>query len=257
MGDEGNWADELDAAAVIEMGTRRTDYKVGTRAGYTIRLIGTNLFWLTTTSKMSACVSQKYTIVREIFMKYGTYVLVVLALLLSACSDNTPFEPSSAKSQLEIAKSAPQTVTKPFWGHWTTTFEEPGAGVLGCDENEETGVFTIFTIGNATHLGANTGVQQSESDFITQCGHSELVAANGDVLEFAFAGTVDDSGFPAVLFSGDFWFTGGTGRFEGATGSGVYEGTANVFEAAGEVTNIGSLTLPLRTGSPSGNRSTM
>lgn len=189
-------------------------------------------------------------------MKYGTYVLIVLALLLSACSDNTPFEPNTAESQLEIANSAPQTVTKPFRGLWTTTFEEPGDGVEGCDGNEETGVFTIFGTGDATHLGSNTFVQQSESDFVTQCGHSVLTAANGDVLEFDFAGTVDASSFPALSFSGEFWFTGGTGRFEGATGSGIYEGTANVFEAAGEVALIGSLTLPLHTGPPSGSRST-
>jgi len=54
-------------------------------------------------------------------------------------------------------------------------------------------------------------------------------------------GTVDPSGFPIISFAGDFWFTGGTGRFESATGGGTYSGTGNVLIGGGEVTNVGTV----------------
>jgi hypothetical protein len=55
------------------------------------------------------------------------------------------------------------------------------------------------------------------------------MAANGDTIVIAIEGTVEFSG-PAptdpVTFQGMWIVVGGTGRFEDATGSGTYSGSA-------------------------------
>ena len=54
-----------------------------------------------------------------------------------------------------------------------------------------------------------------------------LTAKNGDTLVLALVvqpgGTINVEG--GVLFSGSYTITGGTGRFSGATGSGIFGGT--------------------------------
>ena len=54
-----------------------------------------------------------------------------------------------------------------------------------------------------------------------------LTAANGDTLVLALVvpvgGTINVEG--GVIFSGSYTITGGTGRFNGATGSGVFGGS--------------------------------
>ena len=190
-------------------------------------------------------------------MKQLSFALVILVLLLTACSDDSPVVPTAGDSQLENVKSAPQTVTKPFKGRWTTTFGAPDDTGYDCDGEPDNAAFIIEGSGVSTHLGQNTLFSLSESDFVTQCGHTVHTAANGDQLEYSYAGTVDQSGFPAITFTGEFWFTGGTGRFEGATGGGTYEGSGHAFDGVGEVSNIGMLTLPKHHGALSGEVSTV
>ncbi len=82
--------------------------------------------------------------------------------------------------------------------------------------------------GQATHLGKSTwysGDARSCFDG-SQYGTMLFTAANGDTLAGNFVGT--HAGYPGpVTFRGDFWITGGTGRFEGVTGTGSYGGTAS------------------------------
>jgi hypothetical protein len=86
--------------------------------------------------------------------------------------------------------------------------------------------------GTATHLGQTSlsaSLEVDETPFPTTGCVSvsftgTLVAANGDELRFTKTGSVcpqKDGSLPGHF---QFSFTGGTGRFQGATGSGTVEG---------------------------------
>jgi len=62
-------------------------------------------------------------------------------------------------------------------------------------------------------------------------------------LEGSFAGTIIEDG-GNVSFEGEYTFSGGTGRFSGASGSGTYAGTANLPAAMGQVTFSGTVSSP-------------
>ena len=173
-------------------------------------------------------------------MKNALILLVICALLVG-CRDTTPFESPSSTS-LDDLSLAGAPVPRPFKGTWTTTFTPPGPGIEGCDGNADTGVFIIYGVGTATHLGKSTFVQESESDFVTQCGRAVTTAANGDQFEFDFSGTVSPPDADLnITFSGDWTATGGTGRFSNAQGSGTYGGKASVIAGNGKVSLIGTL----------------
>ena len=85
-------------------------------------------------------------------------------------------------------------------------------------------------ISKTTHLGK---AAQNGTLFLappnpngTFPGHGSvtITGANGDTLTFDYAGTLN----PATgEGTGTFLFTGGTGRFDGATGSGTFEALIN------------------------------
>lgn len=86
--------------------------------------------------------------------------------------------------------------------------------------------------GLATHLGeshfsstATTYIPPKFPDMPVS-GSGTFIAANGDELDWSFQGFGKFLPGGLVEFSGDFWFTGGTGRFEGVTGGGAYQGMA-------------------------------
>lgn len=83
--------------------------------------------------------------------------------------------------------------------------------------------------GYATHLGETTWYTDDMWGCFdgTQGGTMEFTAANGDQLFGAFVGTWTDVPPAPVTFQGIFWITGGTGRFEGVTGTGNYSGTSS------------------------------
>jgi len=170
----------------------------------------------------------------------NTLILLGICFLLGGCSDTTPFETPSSTSLDVVSQKAPHP--RPFKGTWSTTFTPPGEGIPGCDNNPGTGVFVIDGIGTATHLGKCTFVSESESDFITQCGHSVNTSAIGDQFEFDFSGTVTPPDADLnITFSGTWTATGGTGNFSNVQGGGTYHGKGNLATGAGKVTNIGTL----------------
>ena len=85
--------------------------------------------------------------------------------------------------------------------------------------------------GNATHLGLShfsaTGVSYLFSSPPYQIGDMVFTAADGDQLFGYYLGGFTYLPDGIVEFGGDFWITGGTGRFEGVTGEGDYWGTAS------------------------------
>ena len=100
--------------------------------------------------------------------------------------------------------------------------------------------------GNATHLGlfTNTGrviftPDASNPNIVHPSGEGVFTAANGDKLNFIVTGGALD--VTTGIGTGDFEFTGGTGRFANATGhtSGVIE--QNVVTGAYELTLVGNI----------------
>ena len=84
------------------------------------------------------------------------------------------------------------------------------------------GALVVETTGKASHLGAFT---RTENTFIGPAGaiSGSLVftAANGDQLRADFSG-----GFTSpTTAEGTYTFTGGTGRFSGATGTAKFQAT--------------------------------
>jgi hypothetical protein len=100
--------------------------------------------------------------------------------------------------------------------------------------------------GNATHLGmfTNTGhvdftPDASNPTILHPSGGGVFTAANGDKLNFVIvSGSLD---LTTGIGTGDFDFTGGTGRFANATGrtSGVIE--QNVITGAYVLTLVGNI----------------
>jgi hypothetical protein len=88
--------------------------------------------------------------------------------------------------------------------------------------------------GNASHMGQITWESVEFVNFCTVqggvavTGSFVITAANGDQL----FGTYETIGFPDVngnlIIHGDYWFDGGTGRFEDATGSGDIDAEASL-----------------------------
>ena len=83
--------------------------------------------------------------------------------------------------------------------------------------------------GQATHLGEShfsaTGTVY-QGPPMWQFGEGTFIADNGDKLYWKFDGTGEFLPGGLVDFWGDYWITGGTGRFVDVTGEGTYSGTA-------------------------------
>ena len=106
---------------------------------------------------------------------------------------------------------------------------------------------TIAGSGQARHLGRTTIDGPSQIDVATgaQSGTSVLTAADGSELEIAFEGAFVPGPGPAdATFSGDWTVLSGSGRFDGATGSGTYSGTAS--GASGLLHLVGTISNPGR-----------
>ncbi|MEO6596525.1 MAG: hypothetical protein ABIP94_17375 [Planctomycetota bacterium] len=126
----------------------------------------------------------------------------------------------------------------PIQGTLTTTFVLAPTPVPG--------VFTLTfsSVGHVSYLGRTTGssvhtVDQTVSPAL-QYGTNTYIAANGDSLFSTYSGTASPPDVNGVIqFSGTQTFTGGTGRFNGATGSTTLQGTANVYTGIGQFTFSG------------------
>jgi hypothetical protein len=114
---------------------------------------------------------------------------------------------------------------------------EPGCNATGERRNHSAGEGTATQLGRYTvtlsfcqrpHVGLTDGV-------------GAFVAANGDLLTFTFYGTSSFVPPQFVLFTSYATFTGGTGRFESATGSAVVAGTIDVTKPENDGTWVGTI----------------
>ena len=126
---------------------------------------------------------------------------------------------------------------KPFSLHGTglATFITDEAGhVIGA---------TTTGSGTATYLGVWTAVGRvtftpDENGVIRSSGAATITAANGDTLEVVLEGALD----PVTgTDQGVFRFVGGTGRFEGASGSADSVVTINPLNGGFDLTLVGRI----------------
>lgn len=125
-----------------------------------------------------------------------------------------------------------------------------GHGVVPFRGGFSGGGFPVaITEGHATQLGHFTGTTSVVT--VTSTGYIGTYidqAANGDSVFGTFEATLGQMIGPGVFeFTGVGAVTGGTGRFEGATGSFVAQGTTNLITSAviltfdGTMSSVGSL----------------
>jgi len=117
-------------------------------------------------------------------------------------------------------------------------FSLTGAGTVGTD-----GV--VSASGRATHLGLFTEAGQvnfvpdpNDPTRVLATGTATFTAANGDELEVLIDGSLD---LTTGIATGVFTFDGGTGRFEGASGTGNFVILQNLVTGAFEVTAVGTV----------------
>ena len=97
--------------------------------------------------------------------------------------------------------------------------------------------------GTATHLGqwtvtGNPKYTPDSNGVIHSSGEATLTAANGDKLVFTIDGILDPV---AGIDQGVFHIVGGTGRFEGASGSANFVVTLSPLTGGFELTAVGTI----------------
>lgn len=97
--------------------------------------------------------------------------------------------------------------------------------------------------GTATHLGqwtvlGNVKYTPDSNGVLHSSGDATLTAANGDKLHFQIDGILDPV---AGVDQGNFYIVGGTGRFEGASGSANFLVTINPLTGGFELTAVGKI----------------
>ena len=134
----------------------------------------------------------------------------------------TPVEPQSAA----LTPQAQSGARLPFRG----SLQQTEMGEL---QSPTLLVITGSAEGTATHLGRYTMTFRAEIDLTTRLGESRetWVAANGDSLFTTGSGEATPTDPGILSIAGTETITGGTGRFEGATGS--FSGVRLLNEATG------------------------
>ena len=124
-------------------------------------------------------------------------------------------------------------------------FALSGSGVATLIVNEAgvpTGAIATGS-GTATHLGqwtvtGNPKYTPDSAGVLHSSGEATITAANGDKLNVQIDGILDPV---AGVDQGIFYFLGGTGRFEGASGSANFVVTINPLTGGFELTVVGKI----------------
>lgn len=146
-----------------------------------------------------------------------------------------------------MALAQDNTVERPFrmTSSASVLNEAPSADCPFLDVN-------VGGTGNATHMGQVTVSRNHcfspAHDPAFYDGTWEVIAANGDKIWGTYEGNgvpiaFDDQGNPILLqITAPFTIDGGTGRFQGASGSGITRGTLDMRTHAGDFVSEGNIT---------------
>ena len=155
-------------------------------------------------------------------MKYFLSLFVIsLLLMLMGCTDTGEDISTLAPKPEESPLLSKQPV--PFSGSMNG-YVNPG-GSVSCDPGWQT--VTLEAEGEVLHCGQcklyseNCSQGTSQQGGVVENGFGEIIAASGDTIYVAYSGTFTFDTYPPTM--GTFSLTGsvvgGSGRFEGATGS--------------------------------------
>jgi hypothetical protein len=124
-----------------------------------------------------------------------------------------------------------------------------GQVVLVTPQDSEHLLFDVDVVGHATHLGRFTGKAQVVQNVVdgSYVGSYTWTAANGDTIFGTFSGQLIPTGTPGVFDNFEHSIvTGGTGRFEGATGNSTLTGQLDtitlsfLYPIDGTLSSVGS-----------------
>jgi hypothetical protein len=177
-------------------------------------------------------------------MAHGRIVILTVALLaLAACSEHSPTAPATAAlaDRSAAATAGAASPVRPFGGRCDTAITfQPLAG-----DPPNLLRLHIEYVCQLQHLGRTTAIAEQIVTFTgpttaVASNTTKYTAANGDQLFASWTGTSVSDG-PLVKFSGTELYAGGTGRFEGATGSSLISGSASFGTNTGQFTATGTL----------------
>ena len=162
--------------------------------------------------------------------------LASLSLLVSVatgCTDTAPTSSvalASASSHRAVAQHSATSV--PLKGSCALTFTGPAIPRPPIIHQIDTGTCHL------THMGLTEFYGEQDINVVngTQSGWRTLTAANGDKLYLTHVGTSAPAGPGLISFVAQFTIVGGTGRFAGATGSGLGTGIATLATHSTSVT---------------------
>ena len=178
-------------------------------------------------------------------MKYVSLLasLVLMMVVAAGCLNESPLATSTGNSSDDPIRGH----MLPFHATETNTIEIV-CNPFECDPPIPVSVAIFEGGGQATYLGNYTIFTDSQvfvfEDPLVQITQSVMTAANGDELWWDGDGTATQPTPTTVIFSGTFTFTGGTGRFENATGGGTFAGTADLAAATGQYVMDGEISRP-------------
>ncbi len=182
------------------------------------------------------------------------FVLISSSLVafgaLIACDHTSPVSPSSGSSTAGITAAA-RTVP------WKESYKASGTVALDPSCTNFQLLTSLQGGGTATHVGKYTIVNSHCVDPVTGVltdGTFTKTAANGDQLFGTYVGnsTVIQPPAPVGIFSvtGTLTFTGGTGRFAGATGTATMAGSLQADFSQTPVSTTVTLTMVGEISSP-------
>jgi len=171
-------------------------------------------------------------------------ITIIGIMLIYACEkqdDEIQFEDAFLKTNVDSRFGKTDgSLELPFKAHFYTKRDYSNTGEGYCTEDP----FLAFNYqvgeGEATFLGHfTTTMQFCGAGFDYNNGQGVLVAANGDELYFSIApGSIGhvipiEDPYYEANFKDPIVFTGGTGRFEGASGNIITDSYVNLFDDEG------------------------
>jgi hypothetical protein len=166
-----------------------------------------------------------------------------LAMILAGCSGELPTDPIDSAFGAQAGQPALQANLQaarppvPIRGTCELAYEPAQPVGPGVVRQIDVGTCHI------SHLGKSTLVSDKIINFIagTQTADLAITAANGDMLYASGNGTNSMVAPGQVAFRVELTITGGTGRFSGATGTVVGEGTADLANAQSKLAMAGTI----------------
>lgn len=167
--------------------------------------------------------------------------VMLLPGFVAACGGDPVVPDRRSAQRLDNVESVADVASPPATGFACAPFKVNGSAgsvqVSGGPPPAPLDI-TISAGGHATHLGRYSSVAHGVVTFPSPTtavfdGGGTFTAANGDEVNFTYRGDFFPGPVPGGL--GDYEIVGGTGRFGGATGSGIFSSEGGVTTFDGDI----------------------